>query len=109
MRLDGFMSADAGTAEGELTTVPLVFDGSRVELNVQTSVSGSLKAEILGEDGKALPGYSLDECRAIKGNFIRTVLSWKSGDDVSALQGRPIRLRFVMRHAKLYAFQFCSD
>ena len=109
LRRDGFMSADAGVAEGELTTVPLVFDGSRLELNVQTSVTGSLKAEILGEDGKALPGYSLDECRAIKGNFIRTVLSWKSGDDVSALQGRPIRLRFVMRHAKLYAFQFCSD
>ena len=93
-------------AEGELTTVPLVFDGRRLELNVQTSVCGSLKVEILGEDGRAIPGYSLDECLAIKGNFIRRTVSWKSGDDVSALKGRPIRLHFIMRHAKLYAFQF---
>ena len=32
---------------------------------------------------------------------------WRQqGPDVSALAGRPVRLRFVMRSAKLFAFQF---
>jgi len=30
-------------------------------------------------------------------------------DNVSTLKGQPIRLRFVMREAKLYAFQFMQD
>jgi hypothetical protein len=31
---------------------------------------------------------------------------WQSGPDVAALAGRPVRLRFVLRSAKLFAFQF---
>ena len=33
-------------------------------------------------------------------------LTWKGASDLSALAGKPISLRFVMRDAKLYAFQF---
>ena len=31
---------------------------------------------------------------------------WRGGPDVSALAGRPVRLRFVVRSSKLFAFQF---
>jgi hypothetical protein len=34
------------------------------------------------------------------------VAAWNGRTDVSALAGKPIRLRIRMRSAKLYAFQF---
>jgi len=33
-------------------------------------------------------------------------VKWKAGSDVSALVGKPVRLRFVMTDADLYSFRF---
>jgi hypothetical protein len=33
-------------------------------------------------------------------------VSWKNGSDVSTLAGQPVRIRFVMKDADLYAFRF---
>lgn len=106
LRLDGFVSADAAYEGGTLTTVPIVFSGKRLELNVQTSVAGTVQVEILDAEGNPIPGFALADADTIKGNYIAKVVTWKGRDDVSSLAGKPIRLRFVMRDAKLYAFQF---
>lgn len=105
-RLDGFVSADADYAGGELTTPALVFDGSRLELNVDTSAVGDLRVEVLGGAGQSVPGFSLADADLVQGNFLRKVITWRGNEDLSRLRGRPVRLRFVMRAAKLYAFQF---
>lgn len=105
-RLDGFVSADAAYGGGELTTVPVILSGSRLELNIETSVAGSAQVEILDEAGKPVPGFALADSDVIKGNYIDRVATWKGRDNVSALAGKPIQLRFVMRDAKLYAFRF---
>jgi hypothetical protein len=105
-RLDGFVSADAPYGGGELTTVPIIFSGKRLELNVETSVAGSARVEILDGAGKPVPGFTLAEADVIKGNYIDGVASWQGRDDVGALAGKPIQLRFVLRDAKLYAFRF---
>ena len=34
------------------------------------------------------------------------VISWRGQSDISALAGKPVRLRFHLRNVKLYAFQF---
>lgn len=69
MRLDGFVSADAPYGGGELTTLPLRFDGKTLELNVQTIVAGHVLVELLQND-QPIPGYSADDADPIKGNFI---------------------------------------
>ena len=107
-RLDGFVSADAAYEGGELTTVPVVFSGKRLEVNVNASVAGSMQVEILDAGGKPVPGFTLADADAIKGNWIAKAVTWRGKDDVSALAGKPVQLRFVMRDAKLYAFQFGS-
>jgi hypothetical protein len=33
-------------------------------------------------------------------------VTWRARGDLAALGSRPIRLRFIMRDARLYAFQF---
>ena len=83
-----------------------MFEGSRLELNVNTSALGEVRVAVLDAQGEAIDGYSDADCDPIYGNFIRRVVTWQGNEDVSKLAGRPIRLDFVMRSTKLYAFQF---
>jgi len=108
-RLDGFVSADAAYAGGELTTPLVVFDGDRLELNVDASAVGDARVEILGADGTPLAGFSLADADMIYGNHLRKSVTWAGSGNLSTLKGQPVRLRFVMRAAKLYAFQFVVE
>jgi len=105
-RLDGFYSADASYAGGWLTTPPIIFKGKSLELNINTSSAGSARVAILGENHEPIAGYSLEECDTIMTNNVQHTVTWKQKADLSALAGKPVRLKFVMRSAKLFAFQF---
>lgn len=109
LRLDGFVSADADYEGGTILTPPLRFQGSRLELNVDTSAGGVVRVEILEESGKPIRGFTMHEAEEITTNDVKAVVKWTGGSDVSRLAGKPVRLRFLMRAAKLYAFQFASE
>lgn len=106
LRLDGLASIRAGYQGGELVTKPLQFSGSRLELNFSTSAAGGIRIELLNGAGQQLPGYSLAEAPELIGDEIGRNYSWKAGESVAALQGQPVRLRFVLKDADVYAFQF---
>lgn len=106
MRLDGFVSADADYEGGSFLTPPLRFEGSRLELNVDTSAGGVVRVEMMEESGKPIAGFRMHEAMEITTNDVRAVVRWKNGADVSKMSGKGVRLRFLMRSAKLYAFQF---
>ena len=107
-RLDGFVSADAPSAGGHIVTPPIVFQGNRLQLNINVNASGEARVELQDPTGRAIPGYCLDECDRIMWNDVAHTVRWRGASDVSAIAGRPVRLRIVMRAAKLYAFQFVS-
>lgn len=106
LRLDGFVSAHAPMSGGELVTRPVTFKGNKLALNVATSAAGSVRVEIQSADGKALPGFSLDDCAPVFGDSIERTVTWKAGADVSSLKGKPVRLRFELKDSDLYAYQF---
>lgn len=106
LRTDGFASATASLAGGEMLTHPLLFTGKEFIINYSTSAAGSVRVEVQDANGKPLPGYALDECPEIIGDAIEHVVTWKSGADVSRLAGQPVRLRFVLRDADLFALRF---
>jgi len=107
LRLDGFVSVWAPLAGGEVLTKPLLFEGGHLALNLETSGAGHVQVELQDATGQPLPGYTLAECPLIRGDTGRHIVRWKEkGGDVRPLAGRPIRLRFVLRDADLYAFQF---
>ena len=106
LRLDGFVSVQAPYKGGELLTKPLVFRGNRLFLNFSTSAAGEIRVEIQNAAGQPLSGFSLSEAKPVIGNEIERAVSWKNGQDVSGLQGKTVRLRFVMKDADLYAIQF---
>jgi hypothetical protein len=58
--------------------------------------------------GKPIPGFTVEDCQMQIGNEIDRKVTWKSGTDVSALAGKPVRLRFVMKDADLYSIKFES-
>lgn len=106
LRLDGFVSAQAPMSGGELVTKPITFSGKALSLNFATSAAGSLQVELQDENGKPLPGYSLDDCEELFGDTLDRGVNWKTKADLSPLSGRAVRVRFVLRDADLYSFQF---
>ena len=105
-RLDGFVSADAAYTGGTLTTPPLRFSGERLELNIDVAAMGQARVEVQDEAGRPLPGFELSRCRRVMVNDVRHVAAWDGSPSLGSHAGRPIRLHFGMRSAKLYAFQF---
>jgi len=108
LRLDGFVSVCAPWKGGELVTRPLRFEGSRLLVNFATSAAGGLRVELQDADSKPIPGFTLADCSEHFGDSIERAATWKHGPDVSRLAGQPVRVRFVLRDADLYAFQFRS-
>jgi hypothetical protein len=113
-----------------MVTKPFVFEGNRLILNVDTDAVGYVQVGFLDESGDPIPGFSVDDCIYVNGDFIRTEVDWikntdelqdfaviaedpeafqkevVSSADVSDLQGRTVQLVFRMRGSKLYAMQF---
>jgi hypothetical protein len=106
VRTDGFVSVHAPAVGGEFTTKPLTFTGKELILNYSTSAAGSVEVEVQGADGQPLPGFTLADCPQIYGDQIEQAVAWKGSADVSRLAGRPVRLRFVLKDADLYAVRF---
>ena len=106
LRLDGFVSVAAPMSGGELVTKPLTFTGGRLSLNFATSAAGSVRVEIQDAGGQAVPGFALAECSDLFGDSLDRTVTWKNGGDVSALAGKPVRLRYELKDADLYSFQF---
>ena len=105
-RMDGFVSQDAGSAVGRLTTLPFTLEGDRLEINFDGSSRGWLKVELLDENYAAIPSFTEGEADRLAGNDVRRGVTWGGQADLAALRGRRLRLRFVGQSVKLYAFQF---
>jgi len=108
LRLDGFASLRAPYDGGEMITKPLTFQGRQLLLNFSTSAAGGIRVEIQDATGKAIPGFALGDSVETIGNEIERAAKWKAGSDVGALAGKPVRLRFVMKDADIYALRFAD-
>lgn len=106
LRLDGFVSVSAPMGGGELVTKPLRFAGKVLELNFSSSAAGGIRVEIQDSEGKAIPGFTLDDCPPVFGDSLERVVTWKGGPDLPALAGKAVRLRVELKDADLYAYRF---
>jgi hypothetical protein len=100
-KLDRFVSVDAGAEGGTLTTVPITFAGSRLELNAATRPGGSITVEVLD-----LAGKTIARSQPFSGDDLRRRIDWANGLALADLAGKPITLRFQLQCAELYAFAF---
>jgi len=103
-RLDGFVSLDAGGATGTATTLPLIFEGDKLILNIKAT--GWARVAITNQAGVELPGFRLADCDMIKADSTAHQVTWRRSGDISSLKGKIVRLKFQMRDTKLFALQF---
>lgn len=106
LRTDGFVSLKAPYAGGELVTKPLTFTGKELVINYSTSAVGSVQVEVQDASGRPIEGFTLAQCPEMYGDEIERVVAWAGGSDLSALAGKPVRLRWVMKDADLYSIRF---
>jgi hypothetical protein len=100
---DRFASMHAPAAGGEFTTKPLTFTGKRLILNYATSAAGSVQIDVLGADNKPLTSSP-----TFFGDQFDFPVPWQGGSDLSKITGQPIRLRFVLKDADVYALHFAD-
>lgn len=108
LRLDGFVSLNAPLSGGECVTKPVVFSGEELRLNFATSVAGDIRVELQDSNGNALPGFALEDCEPIFGDAIDRPVTWTGNGRLSEIAGQPIKVRFVLRDADLYAYRFAA-
>ena len=106
IRVDGFVSVNAPSTGAEFVTKPVVFAGEKLVVNFATSGAGGVWVEVQDADGNPLEGFSEADCHELFGDEIERTVTWKRGQDVSSLEGKPVRLKFVMRDADLFSFRF---
>lgn len=106
LRVDGFASIRAGYDGGTFTTRPLLFKGDALYVNFSTSAAGGIRVALLDATGAPIPGFTGDDADELIGNMTDRIVRWNDNADVGALAGMPIRLRFIMKDADLYAVQF---
>jgi len=107
LRLDGFVSLDAGEEEGSLTTAPVIWGAeasAAVTVNARVTPGGCVRVEVLDAGGKVVPELGLDMCDAIEGDSTRHAVQWGGRADLSRLQGERVQLRFHLRNAELYSY-----
>jgi len=106
LRVDGFVSADAGPEGGELVTKPLRFNGDTLQVNLDTSAGAAMLVEIQDEAGQSIAGHAESDCDVLCGNSVQMTVRWHGRQDVKPLKGQSVRLRFRLIDCRLYAFQF---
>lgn len=109
IRPDGFVSVNAGYAGGVMITKPFTFSGDRLMINFASSAGGGIRVELQTPAGEPIAGFSATDCPEIIGDRIDHTVAWKSESDVSALVGKPIRIRFEIKDADLYSLKLGKD
>lgn len=122
LRVDGFVSMDAGPRPGRLLTRPLLFDGTTLHVNVDAR-HGYVRAELLRARpiplvvnkwtnspawnwaiDEPIPGYALEDCLGVSGDTTDGVMRWKGGAGIGPLSGERVVVRFELSNAALYSF-----
>ena len=103
LRVDGFASIEGGIRTGELITRPLDFNGKGLTLNLSCR-GGSIVVELLDRHYQPIPEFTADDAAPVTGDHLAAKVAWKKHQDLSALAGKTIRLKFHITSAGLYSF-----
>lgn len=118
--VDRFCALEAAS-EGEFITAQFVWPGGELRLNADTRESfeshrlflnGEIGVDVLDADGSPVSGWSGEHGAVFKGNThgmnwreSPAEVQWTDGKSFDQWKDRTIRLRFRMRHARLYTME----
>lgn len=101
-RRDGLVSLhNAGDDTGIITTKTLTFTGKTLRVNTKLEKGGSLKVEILDENNQPI-----NDSKLIENDQFSYLVKWEKDVDLTALSGKPIKLRFHLKRGDIYSYWF---
>ena len=101
------LTADGAADTSAIDAVGAVQDGvCQLLLNHATSAAGSIRVELLDEQGAPIPRFTLEDCDPIYGDAIEHPVSWRKQTELAHLAGQPVSLRIELKDADLYAIRF---
>lgn len=101
LRLDGWVAAHAvGHRSGTLVTRSMTFEGSALEVNADAS-RGQIKVELLDAAGNPISGFSGPDAVLLTQDSLHQKVAFSK-----PLPHGPVRIKFTLQDAELYAFQF---
>ncbi len=100
LRKNGFVSYNAGPKESFLRTPQVLVSGKSMTVNAD--VKGELRVRLLDASGKPLGGFDFDDCRPMQGDSLAHKVNWKG--NLATLTDKPIQIEFLLRNARLFAF-----
>lgn len=114
-RLHALVPVAGGPTVGEATTTEADLGGQRLEVNCVTRPpkkssmpgfdEGELRVELLDGSGKAMPGYTRDDCDPVRGDQANAAVTWTGGDRAPA---GAVQAKFHLKRAFLYGFAFSA-
>lgn len=102
MKRDRFVARQAGAQGGTLTTPPVTLDAETLSVNVD-AVGGELRVQVTDAGGDPLRGFRFQDCRPIAIDSLSAPVEWER--PLSTLRGRPVRLEFSLKNARLFGFE----
>jgi hypothetical protein len=121
--MDRWVGLLAGLRIGTIVTRPLLFQGSRLMVDIEGSVPVDLnragqpgfrpgrsfddcevRVSVTDQSGGPIEGFTPDRAKPLYTSGVQEI-AWEGGR-IAALAGKPIRLRFEMRNAALFSIQF---
>lgn len=104
LRLDGFMSVDAGDEEGTLVTKPLKLIGDSMWVNADAK-GGEIRVEVVDADSKEPSGtFTKEGCAPLAEDNVRQRVIWQGNSATDFPKDKTVQLKFHLRNAKLYSF-----
>jgi hypothetical protein len=104
LRLDGFAGYESTGDRGIVNTRIILSKVAQLKVTADIIGSdGSLRVEVLDENGDIVPGFTREESTVIETSVTDGEVIWQ-GKNLSQLKDRKIALRFLLEKAKLYSF-----
>lgn len=100
-RLWALVPSAGGPTIGEAVTRAEKPGGGKLMVNVDVKKGGELRAELLDESGRAIPGFSAKDCQPVSGDHHQIQIIWKGGQKAPSAA---VRIRFVLQRAFLYGY-----
>lgn len=121
LKPDRFVEQRAGDEPGFLITREFVLEAPYLRVNVgrlrlqyrdqYVRVEIARHPPLGGHSGFRTPyeGFSFADCDPIRENGTDVPVSWKGQNDLTALLGQPVYLRFEIRNMGIFSFRLMRD
>ena len=110
LREDGWARLAPEYESGQVYTKQFVFEGDALRVNAECNY-GYLQVELLDPQFQPYEGFAAELCDPVIGapDKIWHTVRWQGKSDLRALWNKPVRVRFTLHEASIYAFQFFSS